>query len=215
MVNVQNSNQVEYLNSQQLLVDINNLVNQTQVQIPVDEEDGFTDFLNSLNQIDQNSLISNSDIEQYLLLNDVFAIPSDDNSVILNPQDIQKAIDIIEDEGKSLVEKISELTDLANNINNEIALNQTFSSYIDALIGLQSQENLSEMNNQATQSQAILDEQLMALRNNYLIFSQQLEQYTLDEQTKEKVKNLMFELTFNMTTNRFQLSKTVVGAAKY
>ncbi|MFT6072331.1 MAG: hypothetical protein ACJARD_000260 [Alphaproteobacteria bacterium] len=143
------------------------------------------------------------------------AAAAGDNNTQQPPINVQTGVDIAADETKSDLEKITELTGLIAQLGGDSALDQTLSAYIDSLIEVQSQQNILEMNNQSTQANAILDEQMLALRNNYLVFSKQLEQYTLDAQNKEKVTNLLFDLTFNITTNRFQLAKTVVNAAKY
>lgn len=183
------------------------------VELFNDNTDGYESFLQELFLITQGIIPNETTTNQQtqddgLDLNDVFALLSNQltdtntNSSTLESQ-------------PNYLELIGLLTNEANNLAQQAAFQEAFSAYKQALIEVQGQQNLLEMNNQSTEANAILDQQMLALRNNYLVLSKQLEQYVLDAQTRERITNLLFELTFNQTTNRFQLSKTVVNAAKY
>ena len=89
------------------------------------------------------------------------------------------------------------------------------SAYIDAYIEAQATKKILEMNNQSTQANAILDQQQLALRQNYNILSKQTEMYLLDAQVREQLTNLFFSLEKTIMDNRFALAKTVVNSAKY
>jgi hypothetical protein len=71
------------------------------------------------------------------------------------------------------------------------------------------------MSNQANKQNALLDQQMLALRHNYNVLSKQTEQYVLDAQVREQLTNLFFTLEKTMMDNTFALAKSVVQSAKY
>lgn len=113
------------------------------------------------------------------------------------------------------LKEINKLTQNVNNIGMKNALNQSQSAYIDAYLEAEATQKILQMNNQSTRSNAILDQQMLALRQNYNIVAKQTEQYVLDAQVREQLTNLFFTLEKTIMDNRFSLAKTVVNSAKY
>ena len=72
-----------------------------------------------------------------------------------------------------------------------------------------------DINQWANEANIDLDLNNLQTRANYGVFMKQVEQYLLDQQVKEKLENLFFDLEKTKMQNRFSLAKTAAGAARY
>jgi hypothetical protein len=149
-------------------------------------------------------------------IDDVIGVDRNGDNLIdsLSPQP-NNGVNNNQSYNKSIIDQIAELTKNTTDIGQKTAIEQAQAAYINALIEAESTKKLFQMNNQSTQANAILDQQKLALQNNYNVLAKQVEMYTMDAQQKEQYTNLFFNLQFTMAQNAFQLSKTVVNAAKY
>lgn len=112
-------------------------------------------------------------------------------------------------------DQITDLISGVGDVNTQNALNSAFANYQNAIVEFQGALEQNAINTETNEISNELDNQLLQLRQNYLILSKQLEQYTLDQQTQEQIRNTMFTIQFNQTQNLFQLAKTVANAAKF
>ncbi len=118
----------------------------------------------------------------------------------------------------NLSDYLNQITNLNQGVTNnaqKVSLEQAQAAYINSLIEAESTKKLLQMNNQSTKTNALLDQQKLALQENYNVLAKQTEMYVLDAQQREQYSNLFFNLQFTMAQNTIALSKTVVNAAKY
>ena len=175
----------------------------------------------------QNQNSTNSELGQPFEVlpptkNTTYTVPTDRIQEILQGSGITPpaegySFDIAELTGpiNGYLSEIDKINSGIDNVAYTSAQQQAMSAYIDAYIEAQATKKILEMNNQSTQANAILDQQQLALRQNYNILSKQTEMYLLDAQVREQLTNLFFSLEKTIMDNRFALAKTVVNSAKY
>jgi hypothetical protein len=133
----------------------------------------------------------------------------------INQQQLSQNPDAI---NRNLSDYLNQITALNKGVTNnaqQVSLEQVQAAYINSLIEAESTKKLLKMNNQTTKTNALLDQQKLALQENYNVLAKQTEMYVLDSQQREQYSNLFFNLQFTIAQNTFSLSKTVVNAAKY
>lgn len=142
----------------------------------------------------------------------IFDVYSQKTTIVNNTvQSIQN----MTEESKKVLDEINKLNQSTNNIAQKAALDKALSGYIDSMIEAEATKKTLSMSNQANKQNALLDQQMLALRHNYNVLSKQTEQYVLDAQVREQLTNLFFTLEKTMMDNTFALAKSVVQSAKY
>lgn len=103
----------------------------------------------------------------------------------------------------------------AGEIGQQSVLNSSQSALTNSAIQQIGMQLGLDINEWANEVNIDLDLQNLQTRSNYGVFMKQVEQYLMDEQVKEKLENMFWDLEKTKMQNRFSLAKTAAGAARY